>query len=87
MYIKILVYIIDNQQFKRKNKHSFFGSLIVCRSYFLISEGWGGDPKNGRPAGSISGRWSVPHQKTSVQNILSSPNTVPRQKHFSTKHA
>lgn len=31
MYIKILVYIIDNQQFKRKI------SIL-----FLISEGWGG---------------------------------------------
>ena len=44
-----------------KNKHSFFYLLIVCRSCFLIYEGWGGDPKNGSPAGVISGRWSVPH--------------------------
>lgn len=49
MYIKILVYIIDNQQFKRKISILFFGSLVVCRSYFLISEGWGGRPQKRQP--------------------------------------
>ena len=27
--------MIDNQQVKLKNKHSFFGLLVVCRSCFL----------------------------------------------------
>ena len=34
MYIKILVYIIDNQQFKRKISILFFGSLIVAVPIF-----------------------------------------------------
>lgn len=87
MYIKILVYIIDNQQFKLKISVLFSDrwlfSTPICRPSWIGGDG----AKNGSPAGPISGRWSVPHQKTSVQNILSSPNTVPRQKHFSTKHA
>lgn len=41
MYIKILVYIIDNQQFKRKISILFrFAESLPF--YFLISEGWGG---------------------------------------------
>lgn len=61
MYIKILVYIIDNQQVKYKISILFFGSLIVCRSCLPAFVGGGGGTKNGSPAGPISGRWSVPH--------------------------
>ena len=42
MYIKILVYIIDNQQVKYKISIIFFGSQIVCRSYFPSFVDWGG---------------------------------------------
>ena len=53
--------MIDNQQVK-KNKHSFFWdrwsfSVPICRPSWI----GGGGPKNGSPAGVISGRWSVPH--------------------------
>ena len=61
MYIKILVYIVDNQQFKLKISILFFGSLVVFRSHLPPFLDWGGGPKNGSPAGPISGRWSVPH--------------------------
>lgn len=42
MYIKILVYIIDNQRFKCKISIPFFGSLVVCRSRFPSFVDWGG---------------------------------------------
>lgn len=61
MYIKILVYMIDNQRSKYKISILFFGSLIVCRSYLQPLQAGGGGTKNGSPAGPISGRWSVPH--------------------------
>lgn len=61
MYIKILVYIIDNQQVKYKIDILFFGSQIVCRSCLPAFADGGGGTKNGSPAGVISGRWSVPH--------------------------
>ena len=61
MYIKILVYMIDNQQVKYKISILFFGSLIVCRFCLPAFVGGGGGTKNGSPAGPISGRWSVPH--------------------------
>lgn len=54
-----------------KNKHSFFGLLIVCRSCFPFFVDWGGRPKNGSPAGVISGRWSVPH----IPHIPAIPHT------------
>lgn len=61
MYIKILVYIIDNQQFKLKISILFLDrwlfSVPICRPSWI----GGGGPKNGSPAGPISGRWSVPH--------------------------
>ena len=45
MCIKILVYMIDNQQVK-KNKHSFFfGSLVISRSHLPPFLDWGGGPK------------------------------------------
>lgn len=61
MYIKILVYVIDNQQVEYKISILF----SVCRSFaVLVSRpSWigGGWSKNGSPAGPISGRWSVPY--------------------------
>lgn len=71
MYIKILVYIIDNQQFKLKIIILFFGSLVVFRSHLPPFLDWGGGPKNGSPAGVISGRWSVPH----IPHIPAIPHT------------
>lgn len=61
MYIKILVYIIDNQQFKLKISILFFGSLVIFRSHLPPFVDWGDGAKNGSTAGPISGRWSVPH--------------------------
>lgn len=92
MYIKILVYIIDNQQIKLKISIPFSVSWSFAVPVLWLRELGGVGPKNGRPAGPISGRWSVPHQKhlltkhtpasknTLALNILSSPNTVHRQK-------
>lgn len=42
MYIKILVYIIDNQQFKLKISILFFGSLVISRSHLPPFVDWGG---------------------------------------------
>lgn len=42
MYIKILVYIIDNQQFKLKISNLFFGSLVIFRSHLPPFVDWGG---------------------------------------------
>lgn len=42
MCIKILVYIIDNQQVKCKISILFFESLVVCRSRFPSFVDWGG---------------------------------------------
>jgi hypothetical protein len=53
-----------------KNKHSFFGLLIVCRSHLPPFMDWGGGPKNGSPAGVISGRWSVPHNQSPYNPII-----------------
>lgn len=64
MYIKILVYIIDNQQFKLKISILFFGSLVIFRSHLPPFVDWGDGAKNGSTAGPISGRWSVPHIPT-----------------------
>lgn len=81
MYIKILVYIIDNQQFKLKISILFFGSLVVFRSHLPPFLDWGGGPKNGSPAGVISGRWSVPHithiPTYSTSHSYVSPTTRP----------
>ena len=51
MCIKILIYIIDNQQVKPKISILFFGSLIVCRSClpaFVSGGGWGQKRQPGR---------------------------------------
>lgn len=45
MYIKILIYIIDNQQVKSKISILFFGSLVVFRSHFPPFLDWGAAPK------------------------------------------
>lgn len=45
MYIKILVYIIDNQQFKLKISILFFGSLVIFRSHLPPFVDWGGRSK------------------------------------------
>lgn len=63
-----------------KNKHSFFGLLIVCRSHLPPFVDWGGGPKNGSPAGVISGRWSVPHPISNKRQP--SPNRVSSQTHL-----
>ena len=44
MYIKILIYIIDNQQFKLKISIPFW-LAGVCRSFFPPFVDWGGGPK------------------------------------------
>lgn len=49
MYIKILVYIIDNQQFKLKISILFFGSLVVFRSHLPPLLDWGGRPQKRQP--------------------------------------
>lgn len=80
MCIKILVYIIDNQQVKYKISIIFFGSQIVCRSCFPFFVDGGAGPKNGSPAGPISGRWSVPHPISNKRQP--SPNRVSSQTHL-----
>lgn len=42
MYIKILIYMIDNQRVKRKINILFFAQPVVCRPCFIIYIGWGG---------------------------------------------
>lgn len=49
MYIKILVYIIDNQQFKLKISILFFGSLVIFRSHLPPFVDWGGRPQKWQP--------------------------------------
>lgn len=80
MYIKILVYIIDNQQFKLKISVPFW---LAGRLPFLfpVLRGLGGGwSKNGSPAGPISGRWSVPHPISNKRQP--SPNRVSSQTHL-----
>lgn len=80
MYIKILVYMIDNQQVKYKISILFF--RLVDRLPFLspaFASG-GGGPKNGSPAGPISGRWSVPHPISNKRQP--SPNRISSQTHL-----
>ena len=79
MYIKILVYIIDNQQVKYKISIIFFRLADRLPFLFPVLRGWGGaGPKNGSPAGPISGRWSVPHPISNKRQP--SPNTVPAKR-------
>jgi hypothetical protein len=70
MYIKILVYIIDNQQVKYKISIIFSArrsfAVPVSRSSWIGGAG----PKNGSPAGPISGRWSVPHNQSPYNPII-----------------
>nr|DAJ22470.1 MAG TPA: hypothetical protein [Podoviridae sp. ctfN46] len=54
--------------------------MIVCRSCFPCFVDWGGWPKNGSPAGPISGRWSVPHPISNKRQP--SPNRVSSQTHL-----
>lgn len=50
MYIKILIYIIDNQQFKLKiSILFFFGSLVIFRSHLPPFLDWGGRPQKRQP--------------------------------------
>ena len=49
MYIKILVYIIDNQQFKLKISILFFGSLVIFRSHLPPFVGGGGRGQKRQP--------------------------------------
>lgn len=66
IYIKILVYIIDNQQVKYK-----ISIIFSARRSFAVLRGLGGaGPKNGSPAGPISGRWSVPHNQSPYNPII-----------------
>ena len=41
--------MIDNQQVKYKIRILFFGSLIVCRSRFMVSWVGGGETKKRQP--------------------------------------
>lgn len=45
MCIKILVYMIDNQQVKSKIIILFFGSLVIFRSHLPPFVDWGAAPK------------------------------------------
>lgn len=70
--------MIDNQQVKFK-----IGILFSARRSFAVPvsrPSWigGAGPKNGSPAGPISGRWSVPH-------ITHIP-TCPESQHIPTSH-
>lgn len=70
MCIKILVYMIDNQQVKSK-----ISILFSARRSFAVPvsrSSWigGAGPKNGSPAGPISGRWSVPHNQSPYNPII-----------------
>lgn len=76
MYIKILVYIIDNQQVKYKISIIFF--RLADRLPFFVDGGAG--PIKGNPAGPISGRWSVPHPISNKRQP--SPNRVSSQTHL-----
>ena len=80
MYIKILIYIIDNQQVKYKISIIFSAlrsfAVPVSRSSWIGGAG----PKNGSPAGPISGRWSVPHPISNKRQP--SPNRVSSQTHL-----
>ena len=80
MYIKILVYIIDNQQFKLKISIPFLVGWSFAVPFFRPSWIGGGGPKNGRPHGPISGRWSVPHPISNKRQP--SPNRVSSQTHL-----
>lgn len=81
MCIKILVYIIDNQQVKYKISIIFFRLADRLPFLFPVLRGWGGaGPKNGSPAGPISGRWSVPHPISNKRQP--SPNRVSSQTHL-----
>ena len=48
MYIKILIYIIDNQQFKWKISIPFW-LAGVCRSFFPPFVDWGGRSQKRQP--------------------------------------
>lgn len=76
MYIKILVYIIDNQQVKYKISIIFFGSLVVCRSHFQTFVDWGGwDQKRqpGRPDFGEVVRPAYPYISLHVRHIPTYP--------------
>ena len=70
MHIKILVYIIDNQQIKHKISIPFSASWSFAVPVFDFCGLGGVRPKNGSPAGSISGRWSVPHNQSPYKNYF-----------------
>lgn len=70
MYIKILVYIIDNQQIKHKISIPFSASWSFAVPVFDLCGLGGYGPKNGSPAGPISGRWSVPHNQSPYNPII-----------------
>lgn len=72
--------MIDNQQVKYKISIPFSASrsFAVPVSYPLLAGGAG--PKNGSPAGPISGRWSVPHPISNKRQP--SPNRVSSQTHL-----
>lgn len=55
MYIKILVYMIDNQRSKYKISILFFGSLIVCRSCLQPLQAGGVGPKTAARPGRFRG--------------------------------
>ena len=72
--------MIDNQQVKYK-----ISILFSARRSFAVPvsrASWigGGWPKNGSPAGPISGRWSVPHPISNKRQP--SPNRVSSQTHL-----
>lgn len=70
MYIKILAYIIDNQQIKHKISIPFSASWSFAVPVFDFCGLGGVRPKNGSPAGPISGRWSVPHNQSPYNPII-----------------
>lgn len=82
--------MIDNQQVKYKIIIPFSASrsFAVPVSYPLLEGGVG--PKNGSPAGPISGRWSVPHTPPYISPHISPhvPHipTCPSSQHIPTPH-
>lgn len=72
--------MIDNQQVKYKISIPFSARRSFAVPVSRLSGLGGGGPKNGSPAGPISGRWSVPHPISNKRQP--SPNRVSSQTHL-----
>ena len=81
MYIKILVYIIDNQQFKLKISILFFGSLVIPLPFAALRGLGGGRGQKRQPGRADFGEVVRPayprislHVRRPNISHLSSPN-------------